>query len=222
MVELKNVTLVTVDGVDPERSVKTLNYCCRGINFNTVKLISFREPENLTKNIKFVKINQLSNAGYNRFIAKDLATLIDTDFCMIVQLDGFVLNPNLWTDNFLKYDYIGAPWSAINIDNILTREYRKNPVGHPWVGNGGFSIRSLRLLKEASKFEWLGKPEDNFFCVGLRDHMEKIGFIYAPVDLGYKFSLETPMANETPILPADFSDHFGFHGFRNLWKYLDI
>ena len=33
----------------------------------------------------------------------------DNDFVMVIQEDGHIVNPNLWDDEFLKYDYIGAP-----------------------------------------------------------------------------------------------------------------
>ena len=29
---------------------------------------------------------------------------------LIVQDDGFIINKNLWDEEFLSYDYIGAPW----------------------------------------------------------------------------------------------------------------
>ena len=29
---------------------------------------------------------------------------------MVQDIDGHIVNPHLWTNEFLKYDYIGAPW----------------------------------------------------------------------------------------------------------------
>ena len=228
MISLKNVTLVTVDGVDPNLSARVLNYCCRGINFGDIKLLSFQQPEHhISEYINFIKIAKLTMDGYNRFIAKDLYSFIDTDFCLIVQLDGFILHSELWTDEFLKYDYVGAPWSDINIDSMMVNKYKKKPVGQPWIGNGGFSLRSRRILEEASKFEWPGGTEDTFFCVELYDHMIKKGITYCPIDLGYKFSLESvfPCGRTTPIFPKwpdDFSTHFGFHGYKNIIGDLSI
>lgn len=190
MLELKNVTLISVDGVNPERTVKALEYSSRGINFGSIKLLSFRSPENNLEKITFIPIRKLNSDGYNRFIAKELYNHLDTDFCIIVQPDGFLLNPHLWTDEYLKYDYIGAPWPIDLVDAVLVKKYKKNPIGMPLVGNGGFSLRSKKILKEASIFSWPGGPEDNFFCFDHKEALEKIGIKYAPVDVGSKFSME--------------------------------
>ena len=64
-----------------------------------------------------------------------LKKYIDTDFCLIIQGDGFVIHPENWTDEFLKYDYIGAPWRNLAHYSFIR------------VGNGGFSLRSKKLLK---------------------------------------------------------------------------
>ena len=60
-----------------------------------------------------------------------LPNIIKTEFMLGIHDDGFVINPNLWTDQFLKYDYIGAPWS--HTIPYYGQKYR--------VGNGGFSLR---------------------------------------------------------------------------------
>jgi hypothetical protein len=221
MIDIKKVTLVTVDGVDPEKATKILQYSCRDILFEDIKVITFKEPSNLSDNIKFIKINKLDRDGYNRFIAKDLFKYINTDFCITVQLDGFILNANMWSEEFLNYDYIGAPWPTDLIDAVLANKYQRPPIGHPWIGNGGFSLRSRRILEEASKFSWPGGGEDNLFCIDLRDHMESIGLKYAPIDLSLKFSMETPLVEgiDRHLLPIDFSKHFGFHGlYPYLWE----
>lgn len=40
----------------------------------------------------------------------ELGDYIETDFVMLVHYDGFIVHPELWRDEFLDYDYIGAPW----------------------------------------------------------------------------------------------------------------
>jgi hypothetical protein len=40
----------------------------------------------------------------------NLTRHIDTDYCLLVQPDGFVINPDKWDDDWYNYDYIGAPW----------------------------------------------------------------------------------------------------------------
>ena len=70
---------------------------------------------------------------YSRFVIKDLLRDIATDFVQIIQWDGYVINGPAWTNEFLDYDYIGARW--------WFRKHDRN------VGNGGFSLRSRRLLE---------------------------------------------------------------------------
>ena len=56
--------------------------------------------------ITFVKIDKItSRQQYSSFILKELNNYIDTDFVLIVQHDGFIINPSSWNDDFLK-----IPW----------------------------------------------------------------------------------------------------------------
>jgi len=60
---------------------------------------------------------------------------IDTQFTLVTQWDGYVINAEAWTEEFLDYDYIGARW----IGDVV------KAAGSPPeynVGNGGFSLRS--------------------------------------------------------------------------------
>lgn len=43
-------------------------------------------------------------------MVKLLDSYIETPHVLVVQYDGFILNPDAWTDEFLEYDYVGAPW----------------------------------------------------------------------------------------------------------------
>jgi hypothetical protein len=62
------------------------------------------------------------------------------------------------------------------------------------VGNGGFGIRSKKLLElletDPSTERPAGVPADWFVCVDLRDHLERRGMGCAPVDLARRFSFE--------------------------------
>ena len=65
--------------------------------------------------------NSMDLEGYSEFVIRELHKYVDTSHCLLVQWDGYVLNPKSWLPQFLDYDYIGAPWNG----NV--------------VGNGGFS-----------------------------------------------------------------------------------
>ncbi len=136
---------------------------------------------------------------YNRFLTQDLVSHVTTPFVLIFQWDGFVIDPGLWRDEFLDYDYIGAPWGESAV-----------PPGQR-VGNGGFSIRSRRLL-EALQDPSLdydpSKAEDQLICHRLRPALEaRHGIRFAPLELAERFSFE----REPPPGPT-----LGFHGHFNL------
>lgn len=120
---------------------------------------------------------------------------IDTDFVLVVQYDGFILNPDAWTDDYLKYDYIGAPWWE----------------NDGWiVGNGGFSLRSKKLLEilASGKYQLTDDdPEDWFIGVTIRKELEEEGIKFAPVELAKQFGFEM---NEKEGVMWD--GQFGFHG----------
>ena len=140
---------------------------------------------------------------------KDLHKYFKTSHCLYVQSDSFVVNSNLWKKEFLEFDYIGAPWSdKVHINPNLVLNMEKNPVG-----NGGFSLRSLKLLETTAKinFDSLKFPlmhEDVIFCHYLYKEMVDQGIRFAPPKLAAQFSLE----NVNHLYGQDVNSVFGFHG----------
>ena len=136
---------------------------------------------------------------YNRFLMRDLVEHVTTPFVLIFQWDGFLLDPARWSDEFLDYDYVGAPWTEAAA-----------PPGQR-VGNGGFSIRSRRLLEalQDPKLDYdPTKGEDQLICHKLRPALEsRHGIRFAPLELARRFSFE----HDRPADPT-----FGFHGHFNL------
>lgn len=140
---------------------------------------------------------------YSRFMLFGLVDYIETRHCIVCQHDGYGIQPQNWRNEFLHYDYIGAPWPA------------KMNVGR--VGNGGFSLRSRRWLECASsplRSPPFDSPnvhgsEDCYFCTVYRDFYERSGMKIAPVAVAARWSLEHPV-EEHPRRTA--TDCFGFHG----------
>jgi hypothetical protein len=123
---------------------------------------------------------------------------VTTEHVLLVQWDSFILCTEAWDDSFLDYDYIGAPWPL----------RPQNPVG-----NGGFSLRSRRLMRLiASGVISHAHPEDLCIC---EQHQETLanhhGVRFAPKDLARRFSFEY----ETYDSPS-----FGFHGLFNFPRVL--
>jgi hypothetical protein len=223
MLSLNSVTIVSINTLNAEQSIKALEYSCKNIIFSKILLLSnqkFNHPYIQTKLIN--KINNIEE--YNKFCVSELVNFIETDFCLIIQPDGFVLNEKLWDDEYLKYDYIGAPWNKFHSTEAL---FRCNLIHHfninkiPYiVGNGGFSLRSKKILKEISLLhkENFNIPEDNIFSVLYRNQLAEKNIKIAPLSLSKKFAIEHILDDQ-----HDLTETFGFHGkLPHLNHYLDL
>ena len=181
---LDNVTLCIIDCKNYDNAAKSI------IHSGSMCDISFKEKiffsdikhEKLEKhNIRYENIYKLNNnREYDNFILKELYKHIETDFMLIIQHDGTIYKPNSWTDDFLKFDYIGAPWT--------------NPPKYKnCVGNGGFSLRSKKFMETAASildFSYCEEPEDVYLCETLYDQMTFHGFRYSDIFLASNFSTE--------------------------------
>lgn len=209
---LPNVTLVAVSSININETIKAIENSYKDIHFGAVKLITHEMPEQLPQNISFEKCDKIKSIDeYSYFMLYKLTNYIDTDFALIVQHDGFVLNTSKWSNEFFEYDYIGAPWPRSGWN-----EYEGN---YYIVGNGGFSLRSKKLLDAWSKFKIPFDPEkfcvneDYLICVRFRDLLSKEGVSFATPSLASKFSREHYLKN--------FYDKnsFGFHKLKYDSKY---
>ena len=149
-INLPNITLVAVACVRVQETIKAIEKSCSGINFGSVKLITHEDAKGDI--FETVYIDPLNYENYNRFIVFDLHKYIETEFALIIQDDGFVTGPNQWRKEFLDYDYIGAPW-PLPTDDFSYRDPFGNLIR---VGNGGFSLRSKKILSLPTKLnlEW--------------------------------------------------------------------
>jgi Protein of unknown function (DUF5672) len=197
--QLNDVTICAVDCVTTTLAARALTLSTIACSFGGAILFSDQALTNA--NFRCVRIATLgSRAEYSHFILKQLPQFIETAFALIVQWDGYVLEPRVWDADFLNYDLIGAVW--------------------PWhmdgmnVGNGGFTLRSSRLLRVASTLPYRPEiNEDELICRVHRTELERqFGIRFAPEHIARKFSYE----RELPSLPS-----FGFHGLFNLWRHVD-
>jgi hypothetical protein len=200
-VPLHEVTLCAVDCINPALAARALSLSAMHCEFADVLLLT-DTTSCVSRDIRIVPIEPIrSSAEYSRFVLKELHRHITTPWMLIVQWDGYVIRPDAWRDEFLEYDYIGARWPGLS------------PVD---VGNGGFSLRSTRLMQRIAQrnlaaFEDL--PEDVVICRALRSELEaEHGMRFAPATLADRFSYEFA----TPNRPT-----FGFHGVSNLWRHMD-
>ena len=215
-----SITLVAIADTNLKMTLRSLNMSRKKILFNKILLITSKDVKNLDlfTELKVIKINPIKSfKEYNNFIIFELHNFIKTSHVLIVQWDGFVINPEKWNNDFLKYDFIGAPFIPRAKDFNYSRD--KNNKFYS-VGNGGFSIRSRSLLKAASKFsleddiKFTSHHEDGFFCVLHREFLESKGYKWAPFNIAKEFAIESPISfNDLYSLP------FGFHGKKILRFY---
>ena len=134
---------------------------------------------------------------YSDLLLTGLRQYVAGTHVLIIQWDSFILHPELWTNDFLQHDYIGASWP----------HHPDTPVG-----NGGFSLRSVKLL-EALESPAITKrhPEDFCICVDNKALLEgEFDIRFAPSNVAEQFAVER----------SDWHPAFGFHGFFNFSRAL--
>jgi hypothetical protein len=192
--------LVAVTSVALLPTLEALRASMRQADFGSVLLLSDHEPPpGSAEGISWRRVPRLrSRLDYSRFMLRDLAKHIETSHALCIQWDGFVLDGASWDPAFLDYDYIGAVWPHFGDAHI--------------VGNGGFSLRSLHLLRACKELPFDGsEAEDLVICRQYRDQLERDGIRFAPPAVARRFSFE----REEPT-----GTEFGFHGAYNLARRL--
>jgi len=207
---LPDVTLVAVSTINIQETISALKKSYEHINFNKILFLTDKEPKKLPKEIIYENCPKINNINdYNYFVFRHLGTYIDTPLCLMIQYDSWVINPDLWDDQWMKYDYIGAPW-AIKSDAYLWNGM------HIRVGNGGFSLRSKFLLDIPNRYNlplleeqgWYN--EDGNICIYHRKKMLELGVRYAPVSVAAKFSYEVPVPENTGVKTFGFHKNYPF------------
>jgi hypothetical protein len=201
---LNDITTVCVDCINVERALNAFKQNkITGIVTKKQKLLTSLLDNQIIDGVEIIKIPELPTLHhYSYFMVKALAGYIDTAYALIIQWDGYVLKGANWKNEFFKYDYIGAPWH---------NEWKKD---HPYwnknntneVGNGGFSLRSKRLLDFLASSSAITQihPEDWAICKTYYNYLIEQKFKFAPTEMAYKFAVDG--------IPWD--GQFGFHSIR--------
>ena len=192
MLDLPDVTLVAIDaGPVADLVDQAINDCLDHVRFADV-LSSGHLP---------APIDGID--AWNKAIWHTVPELIKTSHYLVIQWDSWIINPAAWSDDFLGYDYIGAPWGWHR--------------GGPEVGNGGFSLRSKRLglyLRDNAEVFPVKFPEDDWLCRRYRPLLRG-DLLFAPDAVAYRFSRErTGWELSQPS--------FGFHGLWNFPRVLSM
>lgn len=199
---MKNITIVAIDFQTHDLTRYGIEQTVERVDAKEVLIISDRE---ILPGAQHIIREPVANmVEYNQVMLKGVAEHINDGHTLFVQWDGMAHDGSQWTDEFLNYDYIGAPWPW--------EQEGKN------VGNGGFSLRSKRLL-DACLDNHVQIPahrnfiaEDAAIGVDHREFLEKTyGIKYAPTELAQRFSFEL----------GHYVPSFGFHGSWNIFNFLD-
>jgi len=200
MLELPDVTLCCVDTANHALALRALARSCEGVSFARALFLTDALSHDVAvpAGIDIVPISPLgSRDAYSEFVLKSLLPHIATTHALLVQWDGYVINPAAWDPAFLDCDYIGAKWFWYE-DGMR-------------VGNGGFSLRSRRLL-EALQDPRISLIDAEDLTIGRsfrplleRDHRIR----FAAEGVADRFSFEAAYPIGKP---------FGFHGLYNFCR----
>jgi hypothetical protein len=220
---MKSLSITCIDTLRYKETLfaleKTIETLKNKVNIECVYWFSDIDiPKQIKTKTKWIKIDSMKSkftSDYNNVIFNLLPNIMEEDYNMIIQYDGFAVNSHAWTDKFLEYDYIGAIWPWFN---------------DGWrVGNGGFSIRSKKLydaLLQNKKEVWsplyrtswlMSEQEDLIFCRYIRDVFEiEYNIKYAPEDLADQFSIEHNYDSSW------LGKSLGFHGRHGIAEHYGI
>ena len=194
---MTRLTAVVIDTYEEREILKiALNMTAQCAVVKDIVLLSDRPIQGYS----FSPIEKVhSTKTYNQLMLNIIPEKYSDEHLMIFQWDGFALNSNNWSDDFLKYDYIGAPHHSQIYNKLLF--------------NGGFSLRSPslnQLIHEKLFFsehdELSNEPEDVIICNLLGKNSNAETFKLPSYELARRFSFEHGEIN---------SPFFGFHGVFN-------
>lgn len=192
---LPQVTLCAVTSVNVPATLKALEYSLARVRFGACKLLTDMAIEATHPEIEIVPIDPIrSSAAYSDFMLGPVSHHVETSHCLVTQWDGHLLDATRWRESFLDYDYIGASWPQFGDSHD--------------VGNGGFSLRSRRLMDACRDPAFVPvHPEDLAIGRQNRAWLEDKGMLFAPRELADLFSAERR---------SDSRETFGYHGVWNM------
>lgn len=203
--KLPDVTLVMVETREHELARLAIEDCLAVAEFGDVVLLT-DQPEKIANTIMYdagIRIHHVPDwpdkLGWSRAWWFDVPPLLRTSHTLNIQWDSWISDASQWRDDFLRYDYIGAPWWYKDGKNV---------------GNGGFSLVSSRLKRfvadRRAAFPCTTAVDDDLLCRKYRPALEDFGFRWAPEDVADEFAYEG-----CGPTPRPFRKHFGFHGMFN-------
>lgn len=221
MLSLPDVTLIMVETQVHELARVALDDALARVNFGGVVVYTDR-PEafgTMSKRltgydgsgaavtepaVRAIKVpNWPDKFGAEAFYYMEAAQAARTSHVLMYQWDAGVRDVNCWSDDFLAFDYIGAPWPG-------KRGGQWTPKPGFTVGNGGFTLISKRMSDYLFAHRArLQVRTDMDMSYRAREELERNGFRWAPEDVAYRFAFEHG-DNAQRYTPS-----FGYHDVFN-------
>jgi hypothetical protein len=236
----KQLTIVSVFGHnDGSAAIPSIIKSMKELLGSRGLLLSIKKPENLPSEIEWKRIFFLNYKQYTLFMMHSLYAFIETDYCLVVQDDSWVLNGDKFTEEFYQYDYIGPPThcgfqfndDASSIQHLFLQFHWLNKPNTFVVQNGGFSLRSKRFLEacnvhgithtipeplklknDSMKKEklWIHNWNEDVQLSSLfRPVLTSCGYKFAPLEVATRFAIE--YLDPTWHKDIDFDQLVGHH-----------
>lgn len=198
MLRLPDVTLVMIETREHDLAQLAIEDCERNAEFGEVLVFTDRSAQFMTANRRVITVPDWTDKlGWSQCFWYEVPLHVRTSHLLGIQWDSWVVEPEMWRDEYLNYDFVGAPWWYKDGFNV---------------GNGGFSLRSTKFArfvrKHRDRFPCITAVDDDLYCRQYRPHLEEAGFTWAPEALAHKFAMECAR-------PEPDSRHFGFHATFN-------
>lgn len=195
MLKLPHVTLVLIETREHDLALMALEDCERRAEFGDVLVFTDLPTQFIRGDRRVEAVDDWPDKlGWSKQFWS-LGPYLRTSHVLGIQWDSWIVDPEMWRDEYLDYDYIGSPWWYEDGMNV---------------GNGGFSLRSTALLryvhKNRDRFPCVVHSDDDLYCRKYRPALEAAGFQWAPEPLAKDFAFEcVPPKGAT----------FGFHATFN-------
>ena len=195
---LPDVTLVMVETREHDLARMAVEDCLKVATFGDILILTDRLDKFNGINARYHQVPDWPDKlGWSRAWWFEVPSLLRTKQTLNIQWDSWICDASMWCDEFLDYDYIGAPWWYKDGKNV---------------GNGGFSLVSTRLKRYVADRRWDypcdSNLDDDLLCRKYRPQLENRGFRWAPERVAHDFAFECSR-------PSPTSKHFGFHAMFN-------
>lgn len=224
MADFTDITVVSVTGLQgvADGAGRGVAHSANQLPGSHGLLLSPERPAALAPWIRHVAVKPFGYLEYGLFMLYALHEFIETAYALVVQDDGWVLSGANWSDDFFDYDYVGAPVHLARVQRAGGEPALCG--GFDWcralddpdaqvdlVLNGGFSLRSRRLLqaprqlglsfevppprgvsRQPVEMQWDNElvKEDVWLCLAVRERLQQAGMRYAPLEVARRFSIE--------------------------------